>query len=101
MRSLEFSAIYQVQGFSRQLKNGWFRSTGVGGFIFPPKRNFWYLKLVGGFLDAIFSLMRFFFRKGQIVTLINSSSSISPRFQHKIVLLAVLSVFTVGFSSFC
>ena len=51
--------------------------------------------------DAIFTFLRFCFRKGQIVTLINSSSSISPRFQHKVVLLAVLTVFTVGFSSFC
>ena len=37
------------------------------------------------------------FWEGQIVISINSSSSISPRIQHKVVLLAVLTVFAVGF----
>ena len=78
------------------------RSTGVGGFISPQNGNFRCKKLEGD-LRRCYILLLFFldlFRKEEgkyTVTLINGSSLIPQRIQHKVVLLVVLTIFAGGF----
>ena len=74
------------------------RSPGVGGFISLQNGNLRRLKLLRVFRRCYIDKICFEKRgTNKKVSLVNKSSLISPRTQHKVVLLVMLTVFAVGF----